>query len=45
MTDRYRVYTKVKKTLKQMLKLDHQGHRDAGNDDCWNSVESQGTTI
>jgi hypothetical protein len=25
MTDRYRVYTKVKKTLKQMLKLDHQG--------------------
>jgi hypothetical protein len=25
MTDRHRVYTKVKKTLKQMLKLDHQG--------------------
>jgi hypothetical protein len=25
MTDRYRVYTKVKKTLKQMLKMDHQG--------------------
>jgi hypothetical protein len=25
MTDRYRVYTKVKKTLKDMLKLDHQG--------------------
>lgn len=25
MTDRYRVYTKVKKTLKQMMKLDHQG--------------------
>ena len=25
MTDRYRVYTKVLKTLKQMLKLDHQG--------------------
>jgi hypothetical protein len=25
MTDRYRVYTKVKKTLKSMLKLDHQG--------------------
>src|SRR5690554_8043755 len=25
MTDRYRVYTKVKKTLKSMMKLDHQG--------------------
>src|SRR5512139_3260192 len=25
MTDRHRVYTKVKKTLKQMMKLDHQG--------------------
>jgi len=25
MTDRYRVYTKVKKMLKQMLKLNHQG--------------------
>jgi hypothetical protein len=25
MTDRYRVYTKVKKTLKTMMKLDHQG--------------------
>lgn len=25
MTDRYRVYTKVKKMLKQMMKLDHQG--------------------
>lgn len=25
MTDRHRVYTKVKKTLKHMLKLDHQG--------------------
>jgi hypothetical protein len=25
MTDRHRVYTKVKKTLKQMLKLNHQG--------------------
>ena len=25
MTDCYRVYTKVKKTLKQMMKLDHQG--------------------
>jgi hypothetical protein len=25
MTDRHRVYTKVKKTIKQMLKLDHQG--------------------
>jgi len=25
MTDRAKVYTKVKKTLKQMLKLDHQG--------------------
>jgi len=25
MTDRYRVYTKVKNTLKQMMKLDHQG--------------------
>jgi hypothetical protein len=25
MTDRYRVYTKVKKTLKHMMKLDHQG--------------------
>ena len=25
MTDRYRVYTKVKKTLKGMMKLDHQG--------------------
>jgi len=25
MTDRYRVYTKVKKTLKPMMKLDHQG--------------------
>ena len=26
MTDRYRVYTKVLKTLKQMLELSHQGH-------------------
>jgi len=25
MTDRYRVYTQVKKMLKQMMKLDHQG--------------------
>ena len=25
MTDRHRVYTKVKKTLKRMMKLDHQG--------------------
>ena len=25
MTDRHRVYTKVKKTLKQIMKLDHQG--------------------
>jgi hypothetical protein len=25
MTDRHRVYTKVKKTLKNMMKLDHQG--------------------
>ncbi|HSG44208.1 MAG TPA: hypothetical protein VLA72_13735, partial [Anaerolineales bacterium] len=25
MTDRHRVYTKVKKTLKHMMKLDHQG--------------------
>ena len=25
MTDRHRVYTKVKKTLKQLMKLDHQG--------------------
>jgi hypothetical protein len=25
MTDRDKVYTKVKKTIKQMLKLDHQG--------------------
>jgi len=25
MTDRYRVYTKVKKMLKQMMKLEHQG--------------------
>lgn len=25
MTDRYRVYTKVKKTLKSMMRLDHQG--------------------
>jgi hypothetical protein len=25
MTDRHRVYTKVQKTLKQMMKLDHQG--------------------
>lgn len=25
MTDRYRVYTKVKKLLKQMMKMDHQG--------------------
>jgi hypothetical protein len=25
MTDRYRVYTKVKKMLKHTLKLDHQG--------------------
>jgi len=25
MTDRYKVYTKVKNTLKQMMKLDHQG--------------------
>ena len=26
MTDQYRVYTKVKKTLKQIMKLDHPGH-------------------
>jgi hypothetical protein len=26
MTDRYKVYTKVLKTLKQMVKLDHPGH-------------------
>jgi hypothetical protein len=25
MTDRDKVYTKMKKTIKQMLKLDHQG--------------------
>lgn len=25
MTDRHRVYTKVKKILKQMLKMEHQG--------------------
>jgi hypothetical protein len=25
MTDRGKVYTKVKKTINQMLKLDHQG--------------------
>ena len=25
MTDRDKVYTKVKKTIKQMMKLDHQG--------------------
>jgi len=25
MTDRHRVYTKVKRMLKQMMKLDHQG--------------------
>ena len=25
MTDSYRVYTKVKKMLKQMMKMDHQG--------------------
>jgi hypothetical protein len=26
MTDRYKVYTKVLKVLKEMLKLSHQGH-------------------
>jgi hypothetical protein len=26
MTDRYKVYTKVLKTLKQFVKLDHSGH-------------------
>lgn len=26
MTDRYKVYTKVLKTLKQMIKLHHPGH-------------------
>jgi len=25
MTDRHRVYTKVKKTLKHMMKMEHQG--------------------
>jgi len=26
MTDRHKVYTKVGKTLKQMMQMDHQGH-------------------